>query len=61
MMLPEDDVPGVLENGWGEAHPLVPLGEAPPTLVMIYGPRDEGELDVILTLLAASHQFARGA
>ncbi len=61
MMLPEDDVPGVIEKGWGEAHPLVPVGQAPPTLVMIYGPRDDGELDVILQLLEASHEFARGA
>lgn len=60
MMLPEDDVPDLLEKGWGEIHPLVPEGRAPPTLVMVYGPRDEGELDVIQTLIDASYKFARG-
>ena len=60
MMLPEDEVPGVLERGWAEIHPLVPQGSVPPTLVMIFGPRDEGELEVILKLIDASYRFARG-
>ena len=60
MMLPEDDVPEVVEKGWAEIHPLVPKGRMPPTLVMVYGPRDEGELKVILGLIDASYKFARG-
>ncbi len=60
MTLPEADVPEILERGWAEAHPLVPKGRAPPTLVMVYGPRDEGELDVVLRLIDASYKFARG-
>ena len=60
MTLPEADVPEILERGWAEAHPLVPKGRAPPTLVMVYGPRDEGELDVVLRLIDASYRFARG-
>ena len=60
MTLPEDDVPELLERGWGERHPLVEKGDAPPTLVMVFGPRDAGELDVILGLIDASYRFARG-
>jgi hypothetical protein len=60
MMLPEGDVPELLERGWGEPHPLVPVGRAPPSCVMVFGPRDEGELEVILGLIDASYKFARG-
>ena len=60
MMLPEDDVPELVDKGWGEIHPLVPVQRAPPTLVMVFGPRDEEELDVILRLIDTSYQFARG-
>jgi len=60
MTLPEDLVAEVLERGWGESHPLVPKGQAPSTLVMIFGPRDNGELEVILTLINESYRFARG-
>ena len=60
MMLPEDLVAEVVEQGWGEVHPLVPRGEAPPTLLMVFGPRDESELEIILKLIGASYKFARG-
>lgn len=60
MMLPEDLVAEVVEQGWGEAHPLVPRGLAPPTLLMVFGPRDEEELKVVLKLIDASYKFARG-
>ena len=60
MMLPEDLAAEVIEQGWGEAHPLVPRGEAPPTLLMVFGPRDEMDIEVILKLINASYKFARG-
>ncbi len=60
MMLPEGDVPELFERGWGEHHPLVPAGRAPPSCVMVFGPRDQGELEVILGLIDASYKFARG-
>lgn len=42
--------------GWGEPH-----GHADqPTEVMLYAPRDEDELEVVLALLAESRDFARG-
>jgi phospholipase/carboxylesterase len=54
MMLLQDFVTEVIEQGWGEAHPLVPRGEAPPTLLMVFGPRHEDELKVVLQLVDAS-------
>ena len=33
---------------------------APPSLVMAFGPRDQGELDVVLGLIDVSYKFARG-
>jgi hypothetical protein len=60
MMLPRAEVHQVLEKGWGELHPLALEGLIPPTAVMIFGPRDDTEVDVVLELIGASHRFASG-
>ena len=60
MALPEETVSEVLERGWGESHPLVAQGRLPPTMVMVFGPRDPSELDVVLQLIDRSYRFARG-
>jgi Family of unknown function (DUF5519) len=44
--------------GWAEPHFLVRTGQAPPTVVMLYAPRDEHERDVVLKLVRASYEFA---
>jgi hypothetical protein len=44
--------------GWAEPHFLVHAGQAPPTVVMIYAPRDDLEHDVIQRLVRASYEFA---
>ncbi|GAA3689446.1 hypothetical protein GCM10022224_063630 [Nonomuraea antimicrobica] len=49
-----------METGWAEPHPLVHEGRCPPTLVMLYGPRDEDELAVVWELVRRSHAFASG-
>lgn len=46
--------------GWAEPHYLVHTGQAPPTISMLYAPRDEVERDVILRLVRASYEFALG-
>ena len=43
----------VEEKGWGEPHPISPS-------MMVYGPRDEAELEVVWQLLLASYRFALG-
>ena len=60
LMLAENDVAELLERGWGELHPLVPVGRLPPTAVMVFGPRDEAGLDVVMRIIDASYKFARG-
>jgi hypothetical protein len=50
-----------VERGWAEPHPLARLGVAPSTLVMLYGPRDEAELETVWRLVETSYAFARGA
>ena len=46
--------------GWGEPHYLVHTGHAPPTITMLYAPRDKAERDVVLQLIRASYEFALG-
>ncbi len=60
MVLPPHIVKQVAERGWGEQHPVARMGLIPPVTMMIYGPRDAGELEVVFTLLKASWNNARG-
>lgn len=70
MTLPTEVIREVLAKGWGEMHPLAgqlvddPHGgsgqlRVPSTDVMIFGPRDEKELESIWQLVQAAHAFAR--
>ncbi|MEM9651188.1 MAG: luciferase family protein [Actinomycetota bacterium] len=56
--LPEETGRIAIERGWAEHHPLARRGIIPTTVVMVYGPRDRAELDVVKLLVAASHGFA---
>jgi hypothetical protein len=58
-MLPTVTVTEAVAAGWAEPHPVALRGLIPPTAVMIYAPRDEPELEVIESLVRASHAFAR--
>lgn len=46
-----------LAKGWAVAHPLAGIRLTAGT-VMIFGPRDEGELEIVSGIVAASHSFA---
>jgi phospholipase/carboxylesterase len=46
-------------RGWAVAHPLAGIRLA-RGMVMIYGPRDEAELDVVSGIVATSHAYATG-
>jgi phospholipase/carboxylesterase len=59
MTLPPEVVDGAIENGWAERHPLAGRFGMPANIVMVYGPRDEDELQVVEDLVRASHVFAR--
>jgi Family of unknown function (DUF5519) len=58
-MLPLEVVDAAIDAGWAEHHPVALRGLIPRTAVMLYAPRDEAELDVVETLIKASHDFAR--
>ena len=60
LMLPEDAAEAVIAKGWGELHPVARWGWLPPTALMVYGPRDEEELQVVWSIVQASYMFARG-
>ncbi|GFF26942.1 hypothetical protein IFM58399_01561 [Aspergillus lentulus] len=66
------DVRAVLEKGWGQRHPLAwdDGGEewcwwrwaksVPPGFVMIYAPRDERELEVVMDIIRAAVWWVGG-
>ena len=60
-MVPTETVTEAVAAGWAEPHPVALRGLIPPNAVMLYAPRDEGEVDVIERLIRASHAFARSA
>lgn len=60
LALPVERAREAIEAGWAEPHPLVATGQLPPTMVMVYAPRDAAELDVVYGLARESHRFALG-
>jgi phospholipase/carboxylesterase len=58
MALPPAIVEQVIENGWAEYHPLAGRDGLPGNIVMVYGPRDESELEIVVGLVRASHGYA---
>jgi Family of unknown function (DUF5519) len=60
-MLPLETAREAIEAGWAEPHPVALRGLIPQTAVMLYAARDEDELNVIESLVRASHAFARPA
>ncbi len=61
LSLPPELVEHAIEQGWAELHPVARRGMIPPTIVMVYGPRDEAELQIVERLVEASFAFAHGA
>jgi hypothetical protein len=51
MTLPTEVAEGAYAAGWGEPHPIsgTPL---------IFGPRDESELEIVWGLLRSSYEYA---
>ena len=60
-MVPTETVTEAVAAGWAEPHPVALRGLIPQNAVMLYAPRDEGELEVVERLVRASHAFARSA
>ncbi|MGZ4432005.1 MAG: luciferase domain-containing protein [Gaiellales bacterium] len=58
MTLPAALAAAVVERGWGEYHPLAGRFGLPGNIVMIYGPRDDDELDIVRELVETSYRYA---
>jgi phospholipase/carboxylesterase len=58
--LPPRPATAARRAGWAEPHYLARTGQAPPSIIMLYAPRDEAEREVILQLVRASYEFALG-
>ncbi|MFD4787590.1 hypothetical protein ACFWN1_11130 [Streptomyces sp. NPDC058459] len=48
-----------IRQGWAVAHPLAGI-RLTPGMVLLFGPRDEAELDVVSAIVATSHAWAAG-
>lgn len=53
LTLPPDTYEAVLAAGWGEPHPV-------SGTMMVYGPRNPAELEVVWEIVQTSYRFARG-
>jgi hypothetical protein len=51
----------IVQLGWAEPHPMVRAGCQTDCLVMVYAPRNDEELMVVLDLIGVSRDFAAGA
>lgn len=64
MNLHPDDAKVVLENGWGERHPLAKGGwmakYVPREFVMVYSPRNSTELAVVCRIIEAAGFWVSG-
>lgn len=49
-----------IDKGWAETHPGSKMGFVPATVVLVYGPRDNAELEVVWGLVSSSYAYARG-
>jgi hypothetical protein len=58
--LPPERVREAIEAGWAEQHPVAMTGYIPGNTVMLYGPRDERELEVVFGLVAEAYCYAGG-
>jgi len=51
----------VIKQGWGQMHPLAGRGPwVPRCFVMVYGPRDEQELQVVKEIIKAGAWWVGG-
>ena len=59
VVLPDAQAYDALAKGWAGPHPLAGVRVA-PGMVLVYGPRDATEVEIVAGIAAASHQYATG-
>lgn len=57
--LPRPLVADAITKGWAQAHPLAGV-RLTPGMVMVYGPRNEPELEIVAGIVATAHSYAAG-
>lgn len=60
IVLPPDLARAAVEAGWAEVHPAARIVGVPENRLMLYGPRDEDELEVVFGLLVEAYRYAGG-
>jgi len=60
VIVPMDVAEAAVEAGWAEVHPAAALLDLPPNRLMIYGPRDDAELETVYGLLLEAYRCAGG-
>ena len=58
VVLPDAQAYDALAKGWAVAHPLAGV-RVSPGMVLVYGPRDEAEVEIVAGVAAAAHHYAR--
>ena len=58
--LPPELAEEAIEKGWAEQHPVARMGYISPNVVMIYSPRNAGEIEIVGGLVAESYRYAGG-
>lgn len=59
LALPVDQAADVVAKGWGRLHMWAGTRLA-PGFVLVFGPRTDGEVEVVAGIVAASHAYASG-
>ena len=54
MALSAADFQHVIDQQWGEKHPLAGMGPIPETIALVYAPRDDEEIQTVLHIVQAS-------
>jgi hypothetical protein len=58
--LPPEGAQEAIRKGWAEQHPVARMGYIPQNVVMIYGPRDAEEIEVVAGLVVEAYSYASG-
>lgn len=58
VVLPDAQAYDALAKGWAVAHPLAGVRVSPGT-VLVFGPRDAAEVEIVAGIAAAAHGYAR--
>ncbi len=58
--LPLKDAQYVINQGWGELHPVAKMGYLTQNFIMVYAPRNEDEVEIVKKIITRSYTFAKG-